>query len=486
MKIGIIGAGVAGLASAVRMAARGYAVEVFEANSYPGGKLSEFTQDGFRFDAGPSLFTMPHYVDELRQLMANTSVPALEYERLPVVCHYFWEDGTRLLAHADADRFAREVEEKLGVPRKSVLDSLRQSAEKYELTGRTFLEKSLHRLNTWLTPEVGRALLRLHKLDLLRTMDQVNRRQLKHPKLVQLFNRFATYNGSNPYRAPGLLTMIPHFEQHFGAYYPKGGMHAITRHMYDLALEKGVTFHFGKKVDSIETENGRATGLRVGGDFHAFDRVISNMDVFYTYRKLLPGIKAPERILRQEKSTSALIFYWGIGREFPELGLHNIFFSERYREEFEALQEGRLFEDPTVYINITSKCDPGDAPAGCENWFTMINVPYQSGQPWEEAIGQAREWVLQKLSRILGEDIKPLIRTEAILDPRGIEQKTSSHLGALYGASSNTAMAAFLRHPNFSRRIPNLYFCGGSAHPGGGIPLCLLSARIVDEVMHEY
>ena len=471
------------MASAVRMASRGHEVHVFESNSYPGGKLSEFELQGYRFDAGPSLFTMPQYVDDLYRAAGENPAHHFEYERLPVVCHYFWEDGTNLLAYAEKGRFAEEVEDKLGVPPERLHRALADSQRKYELTGRIFLEKSLHRLDTWLNGRVLRAMLAIPGLDLFTNMNAVNRRHLKEPRLVQLFNRFATYNGSNPYKAPGLLSIIPHFEHHIGAFFPRGGMYNITKSIYDLAVRKGVTFHFNTPVQEIIVREGRAEALRLDEREEPFERIISNMDVFFTYRKLLPRERHPERTLRQQKSTSALIFYWGIRRQFPELGLHNIFFSEDYRTEFRHLEEGKLFDDPTVYINITQKCEPGDAPEGCENWFTMINAPYDSGQDWDSLIRQSRKQILDKLSRMLQVDIEPLIECEEVLEPRTIESKTASHLGALYGTSSNNRMAAFLRHPNFSSRIKGLYFCGGSVHPGGGIPLALLSAKIVDEVM---
>lgn len=467
------------------MASRGYEVDVFEARNEPGGKLSEFTLEDFRFDLGPSLFTMPQYVDELFEVAGVDAGAYFHYERLPVVCHYFWEDGTRLHAHADIDAFAREVEAQLRTPADRVRRMLTDSERKYELTGRIFLEKSLHRLDTWTNWKVVKAMLRIPGLDLFTSMNRVHERHLQHPKLVQLFNRFATYNGSNPYKAPGLLSIIPHFEHKIGAYYPEGGMYNISRSIFQLAEAKGVRFHFGAPVEEILVKNGRAHALRVNGADERFDRIISNMDIFFTYRRLLPRERHPERTLRQQKSTSALIFYWGIRRTFPELNLHNIFFSEDYRTEFEHLESGKVYRDPTVYINVTSKYTPGDAPAGCENWFTMINVPYDSGQDWDSLITEARKNVQAKLSRLLGIDIAPLIACEHVLDPRGIQSETRSHLGALYGTSSNNRMAAFLRHANFSSRIRDLYFCGGSVHPGGGIPLCLLSAKIVDELIHR-
>lgn len=482
MRIGIIGAGIAGLAAAVRMAAQGHEVDVYELAAGPGGKLTEFSLGSYRFDLGPSLFTMPQYVDELFVLAGENPRDHFHYERLPVVCHYFWEDGARLHAHAEAEAFAAEAEKQLGVSASAVTAMLADAERKYRLTGRTFLEKSLHRLDTWMDAGVVTALLQIPGLDLFNTMNGVHQRVLRHPKMVQLFNRFATYNGSNPYRAPGLLTIIPHFEHHFGAYMPKGGMYAITRSIYELALRLGVRFHFNTPVDEILVQGNKATGLRIGAERLAFDRIISNMDVFFAYQKLLPGQKQPKRVLGQQKSTSALIFYWGIKREFAELNAHNIFFSENYPAEFAALEAGAMYEDPTVYVNLTSRHVPGDAPAGGENWFVMINAPYDRGQNWAELTRLTRRRTLAKLSRILGVEVENFIEEETILAPPDIATRTGSHLGALYGASSNNRMAAFMRHANFSGRIRNLYFVGGSVHPGGGIPLCLLSAKIVDEI----
>ncbi len=485
VKIGIIGAGIGGIAIAVRMASRGYEVSVFEANSYPGGKLSEFSLSSYRFDAGPSLFTMPQYVEELFDVAGVKMNGHFQYERLDVVCNYFWEDGKQLSAFADKHKFAVTIEENLGVEKEKVLELLASSQKKYELTGRIFLEKSLHRLSTWLDSKVLKAILHLPQLDIFSSMNEVNKKILQHPKLIQLFNRYATYNGSNPYKAPGLLNIIPHFEYEFGAYFPKGGMYSITKSLYELAKEKRVKFYFNTKVEEIIVEKNKAIGITINNESYYFDKIVSNMDVFNAYRKLLPNQKHPHKILRQQKSTSALIFYWGIKKTFPALDLHNILFSNNYEKEFEDLENGIIYNDPTVYINITSKYNADDAKEGCENWFTMINVPFNAGQDWDTMIASARKNIIEKINRILKINLESLIECESILDPRTIESKTQSHLGSLYGTSSNNRMAAFLRHANFSNQIDNLYFCGGSVHPGGGIPLCLLSAKIVDEVMHN-
>jgi len=483
MKIGIIGAGIAGVATAARLAARGHSVEVFEHNGYPGGKLSEFEQDGYRFDAGPSLFTMPMLVDEIFEAAGENPLEHFQYDRVPIVCRYQWEDGTRLNAFAQTEDFAAEIERVLQVPEQKTRHFLAQSRRKYLVSGQIFLEKSLHKFGTWFNLKVLKALFQIPSMDIFKSMNAVHERDLGHPKLVQLFNRFATYNGSDPYKAPGILTIIPHFEHGIGAFYPKGGMFSITNSVYELAQRKGAVFHFNQPVQEILVEKGKAIGLVSKGQKHLFDVVVSNMDVYHTYKKLLPREKHPDRTLQQERSSSALIFYWGVKGTFPDLQLHNIFFSEDYPAEFSAIAAGQVCDDPTVYVNITSKYSPNDAPPGHEAWFVMVNVPANQGQDWDEMVARTRINVLRKLSKGLGLDIQSLIATEATLDPRSIEAKTASYQGALYGTSSNSQMAAFLRHPNFTNQIKNLFFVGGSVHPGGGIPLCLLSAKIADELI---
>ncbi|MBW3544039.1 MAG: phytoene desaturase [Bacteroidetes bacterium] len=482
--VGIIGAGIAGLATAIRLASKGLAVEVFEANAYPGGKLSEVRLEDYRFDAGPSLFTLPQQVEELFIQAGLKPDDYFCYRRLSLTCRYFYEDGTIINGHADPEAFAGEIAQKTGARRQDVARHIRHSARLYHLLADLFMHRSLHDWRTWLSPKSLRAYLNLPFLGIHQSMHKANTARLKAPKAVQLFNRYATYNGSNPYQAPATLNIIPHLEMGIGAYMPEGGMHAITLSLYELAKKLGVQFYFSSPVSQILTENNKVTGLLVKGETHAFAQIVSNGDLLHTYRKLLPRHKAPERLLQQPKSSSALIFYWGIRREFPALDLHNIFFSEDYREEFRHIfEEKTIWHDPTVYINITSKFEKGDAPSGCENWFTMINVPHNSGQDWDQLIADARQNILKKLSRILGTAIEPLIAEEAILDPRTIESKTSSAYGALYGNSSNSRYAAFLRHANKSSTLEGLYFCGGSVHPGGGIPLCLLSAKITAEMV---
>lgn len=485
-KVAVIGAGVAGIASAIRLSCAGYAVEVFEASATAGGKIAEYRSEGFRFDMGPSLFTLPVLVEELFLLAHRNIADYLPYQKLDLVTKYFFPDRSIINGYAEVDRLAEELEEKTGFPKAKTLAYFRSCAEKYDLIGNIFLNNSLHEIGTWLSQAAFRAYAQIWKLDAFRTMHQAHQAFFKKKNLVQLFDRFATYNGSSPYLAPATLSIIPHLEHNIGAYFPQAGMFGIAQSLYRLAEELGVRFHFDSPVEEILVEKKgnkrKISGIRVKNRVLSFDKVVSNADMVSTYRKLLPSEKAPKRMLEQPKSSSGLIFYWNIEGIFPELELHNILFSENYEEEFEHIfRYQTISPDPTVYIFISQKVCPEDAPVGSENWFVMINTPHNEGQNWDEWVAKARKFVIEKINKTLDIRIEKYIRGEHFLDARGIEARTGSVQGALYGNSSNNRFAAFLRHPNFSKTIENLYFCGGSVHPGGGIPLCLLSAKLVAE-----
>ena len=477
----VIGSGIAGIAAAIRLSVKGYQVLVLEKNSYPGGKLSEINLGNYRFDAGPSLFTMPSFVEELFELASKKTSDYFEYDSHDTCCHYFWEDGTFLKAYSNHQEIENEVEKIFPSNGKLFTKKLKKASFINEQIGDLFLKNSLHDARNFLNFKTLKALTNSWKLDLQTTYHKSNEKDLEDAKLVQLFDRFATYNGSNPYKTPGIMSIIPHFEHNVGTFFPKKGMVSITNSLVKLAESLGVKFQFNTIVEEILVENNTVIGVKTADKIENSAIVVSNMDVYFTYHKMLPHQKAPKKILKQERSSSAIIFYWGINKQFPNLDLHNIFFSKNYKAEFEAIFDKKtIFDDPTVYVHISSKCLPNDAPKGGENWFVMVNAPSNSGQNWDELIVTARKNIIQKINKILQIDIENFIEEESILDPRSIEMKTASYQGSLYGTSSNSKFAAFLRHPNFKKGLKNLYFVGGSVHPGGGIPLCLMSAKIVD------
>lgn len=479
--VNIVGAGIAGLAAAIRLASRGHHVTVFERSDKPGGKLDSLQWEGFRWDTGPSLFTLPDLIEELYVMAGEEMKTSIRTQKLDVITRYFYEDGKILNAHGDPDLFMEEVEKVFKEPASNVERHLERSRKIYELTADVFIFNNFLRMGTLISQKFINALLQIWKLDSMNTMHEVNTRRFNSKQVIQLFDRYATYNGSDPFRAPGTLNVISHLEHNLGAYFPERGMYSIAAGLKDLADKLGVVFHFNEPVEKVVLDKRVARGVITGSGIYTSDIVISDIDIFYLYRDLLEDVPFPVNQFKKERSTSALIFYWAMDREFPQLDLHNIFFSANYREEFRVLSHKReIYDDPTIYLFVTSKLVEGDAPEGKENWYVMINVPENLGQDWDSLIEKMRQIILNKLYRMLGTKIESYIIKEFIADPRSIESETWSHRGSLYGNSSNSRVAAFSRHPNFVRKYKGLYFVGGSVHPGGGIPLCLASAKIVD------
>ena len=485
-RIGIIGSGLGGLSAAIRLASAGYEVEIFESNEYPGGKASSIEFDGFRFDSGPSLLTMPFVLENLFHEAGEKLSDYINLKKMDIICRYFYPDSTILNAYSDINKFATEVENNTSDSGQSVLEYLEYCKRIYELTAELFLFKSPSQIRTFFNLKAIKALLNINQIDSFRTMDKSNRRFFKDERVIQLFNRYATYNGSDPYQAPATLNIIQHVEYNLGAYLPQKGIYEITHALFDLAKKKNVKFNFNTEVTSIITEDRSVKAIKTENGSHSFDAIISNADVNSTFHNLLNDDSSPEakRYKNLEPSLSGLVFYWAIDAQCPRLEVHNILFSSNYKKEFEDIFErGVIPEDPTIYIYISSKYCSSDAPPGKENWFVMVNTPFIKDQNWNTEIVSTRDRIINKINSTLGINIENKILAERILSPVDIQNKTGSRRGSIYGISSNNRRAAFLRQPNKSRSYKNLYFCGGSAHPGGGIPLVILSGKIASELI---
>ncbi len=477
----VIGAGIGGLAIAIRLARLGYEVEVYEASSSPGGKLNQVKGNGFRFDAGPSLFTLPELALELLDHDLQFDI-----KRLPIVARYFWSDGLELDAHSDVDEFCREAELKTGVKPSVLKDYLDEAAEVYHITAPVFIFGSLHKLRSLFRKSNLSSFAGVFRLKAFRSLHRHNHNALRNQKLVQLLDRYATYNGSNPYHTPATLRVIAHLEHNLGAWLPDGGMYTIVKAFLKQLERLHLKIHYNEPVISVDARGDQIRGITTAKGYKPAERVISNMDIYRFYKYLLPQNKKLIKLDRQQRSTSAIIFYWGIRANFEKLDVHNIFFSDNYKEEFVDLFENfSLNEDPTVYLYISSKIFPDDAPEHCENWFVMVNAPENVGQNWDELVKTARKNIIQKLENALSVKLEDKIIFEEVLDPVKVEEKTGSWHGSLYGPSSNSLFSAFKRHPNFSSRIKGLYFTGGSVHPGGGIPLSLSSAMIAASLIEN-
>lgn len=486
--VAVVGAGLAGLSAALRLAAAGYDVSLFEKNSLPGGKASQISLDSFRFDAGPSLLTMNFVLEELFSFINLKMDDHLTLLPLQTLCRYYYPDGSVINAHANPSQFADEVEAVTNDKASSVKDYLAYSKKIYDLTAGLFLFNSFKEPSTFLNFKALKTLLNINKIDPFRTVNKANESFFKDPRTIQLFNRYATYNGSNPYLAPATLNIIPHVECSLGASLPDKGIHAIPLTLTKIAEALNIKIYTNSSVEKILHKDKEIKGIRVNGTDEYFDIVVAGTDVNYTYRNLFqnPEIKESNRYNTLTPSSSALVFYWGIKGYKSPLITHNILFSENYKTEFDDLFTKKITpKDPTVYLYISSKMIPADAPPDGENWFVMVNAPYMAGQNWEKEIKDQESTIKNKINRTLGINISDYISAKDVLTPPLIQERTNSYLGSLYGISSNNRNAAFLRQNNRSGYFRNLYFCGGSAHPGGGIPLVLLSGKIAADLIRK-
>lgn len=480
----VVGAGIGGLSAAAVLAHEGWEVDLYEGQAHAGGKAGSRTLGAYRFDTGPSLFTMPWVFREFFSTLGLNMDQYLRPIPLEPICNYFYTDGTRLSAYQNEVRFGHEIESHTASRFQELSAYLRSARKLWNRAGKLFLFNSLHEAATYLNPQAWPSILSLPAIDAFRSLHDANAAFFSDPHLVQLFDRYATYNGSDPFKTPATMRIVPHVEYQWGGFMVEGGIVSIPRALEAAARHMGVRIHLNTPVEKIYGET-QVQGIRVQGTDLEYPVVVSNADVLSTYRKLLGKADAPEakRYEKLEPSSSALVFLWGVGAEFPELSTNNIFFSSDYRKEFRNIFEDHTIpEEPTIYVNITSKCNPQDAPAEPgrrgENWFVLVNTPPHQGQDWDALAQIVKQRVLERLSRELRRDMGKLMEVEAVITPRDIERDTGSTYGSLYGISSNNRFAAFLRHPNRSHRIRGLYFAGGSAHPGGGMPLALLSGTI--------
>ena len=469
-----------GLATAIRLAALGHRVSVFEQNERVGGKLNRLEKDGFRWDTGPSLITMPFVYRQLWEAAGKRLEDYVTLKPVEPVCRYFWPDGTRLDASDSVGQMTAALEALNPADVAGYFRFMAYSRKLYDLTAEAFLFNGLNHWRDFLQLNPVQAF----QIDPFRTVHGAVKSFFKDLHLIQLFDRYATYNGSSPFLAPATLNIIPYVELGMGGYYVEGGLYALAQAYQQLALEMGVEIHTGPAcgVVQILLENKRATGLLLkSGQIIKADLVIANTDVTYTNTNLLPNIISNPKSL--EPSCSGFVLFLGLDRQYEQLAHHNILFSPHYRHEFDQLfKERHPADEPTIYICWTGRSDPDHAPPGGSNLFVLVNAPYISEAfDWSApgATLRYRDLILDRMEAFGLTDLRRHIVSEEVMTPLDLAGRYNADRGAIYGTSSNNRFSAFLRPPNRSRRVKGLYFVGGSTHPGGGVPLVTLSAKIV-------
>ena len=486
-RVAVVGGGLGALSGAIRLARLGFSVQLFEKNPKIGGKVNEAVLDGYRFDTGASLLTMPFVIDELFDFAGFKRADYLDFVSIDPICRYFFSDGSVMDASADKAKMKAAIQQLSPDDVEAYERFLKYAERIHTLTSEIFMFTPIHAFKKLMKPRHFQTLFKLHQIDPFRTVHQSVSRFFSDPRLIQLFDRYATYNGSDPFQAPATLNIIPYIEYGLGGYYIKGGIYRLVDALMTVACELGVQVHTSAKVEKICHARKRVSGVRVNGKKVEADYVLCGADAVVTYNELIDGHqKRRERLNRLEPSVSGMLFLWGVRAKHPKLAHHNIIFSSDYDAEFtQIFKHQQVPDEPTIYIAITSKADAEHAPADGENWFVLLNMPYLSlGQVWGKEKDRMRSVVLNKLKQ-LGFDIADRIEVEQVYTPEDFSQLYASNQGSIYGISSNSKTTAFRRIPNRSRTLRGLYFAGGSVHPGGGIPLVILSGKMAATLIAE-
>jgi len=486
----VIGAGLGGLAAAIRLASAGANVSILEKNASPGGKVNIHRAAGYTFDTGASLLTMRHVLEDLFRSAERRVEDYLDITPLDPICRYTWPDGTTLDASTNLEKTAREIHRIAPADVDGFYKFMDDARRKYEVADRTFLAHSLNDLPKLLRPRYARDLAVISSW---RTLDAHVRKYFHSSHLQQLFNRFATYNGSSPYSVPATFALIPYVEFGLGAWYVRGGMYNLPSALVRLCAELKVEIRANAEVEKILIEKGCACGVRLkDGTTIKCDAIVANSDAVETYRTLIDEnarrIYTNKKLAKIEPSCSGFVMLIGINRRYDQLAHHNIFFSSNYPAEFHAIfKELRPANDPTIYVCASSRTDLSQAPKGHENLFVLVNAPATSARTdWTKEAPGYRDLIVSKLESYGLQDLSAAIGYERIITPADFEKTYRAHRGSIYGVSSNKLTSAFLRPPNKARDIEGLYFAGGATHPGGGIPLVLLSGKMAaDLVMRD-
>ena len=464
----VLGSGIGGMAAASTLAFAGYKVTILEKSSTYCGKAGIISKDGYIFDTGPSLLTLPDWIDEVFKHCNKNPRHYFDYNKLDVVTRYFFSDQTFVDVSGNIEKTAENFEN-IGLDQKIFIDYMTKWNDIYEVSEKTFLSNNI-RINKVFLNHTIEWLKKSSLKDIYVPMAKYNQIKLSNKKIELIMNRFATYTGSSPYNKPAFMNQLGVVEMMKGAYFPKGGIHSISKALYQLCLDVGVNFNFNSAVSKISFEKNKFKILTKEKSYNSL-KLVSNIDFFQT--QMLLGRKI--KIKTKELSTSCVVFYWGIKKEFPKLKLHNIIFSGDYEKEFNDIFNCKNIADPTVYINISSKMDKNHAPIGCENWFVMINVPAKISLYNKKELERLRDLIIKKLSIFVDENLDPLISFEEILTPEKLHEKTGSFEGALYGENQNSFKSIINRKKNQDKKLKNLFYVGGTVRPGGGMPLAAKS-----------
>lgn len=481
----VIGGGLGGLSAAISLAQAGYDVSLYEKNDHIGGKLNRLDQDGFGFDLGPSILTMPQIFENLFSASGKSMKDYVPIEKLDHQWRSFFPDGNIIDLYEDVKEMQEKNQSLNEKDMREYQDLLRYSKRLYDMTDKAYFK---HGADT--TREIIKhagLFTILKNFDLFSSVHEGIDKRISNEQFRDMLSYFIKYVGSSPYDAPAILNMMIYMQHDQGVWYVPGGLNKLADGLVKLADEVGVHFHLGKKIAKLEKKNGEITGaVMEDGTKRTADYYVSNMEVIPVYERLLEEDSHFVNNLKKkfEPASSGLVMHLGVKKSYPQLRHHNFFFSENMKQQMQSIfHHHELPNDPVIYLVNVNKTDPSQAPAGHENIKVLPHIPYiQDQKPFtQQEYDQFAERTLIKLEKMGLHDLRANIVTKDVWTPEDIKRMYGSDRGAIYGTVSDRKKNKGFKHPKQSERYNNLYFVGGTVNPGGGMPMVTLSGQLVSE-----
>ena len=480
----VVGGGLGGIAAAASLAAEGYNVELLEKNEKLGGKLNVKEIDGFSFDLGPSILTLPKIFNDLFKSIDQDISDYIDLERIDLEWRSFFEDETVIDLYSDLDKMAELNSDLSQKDIKELADYLNYSQDIYQLVEDGYFSEGLDTM--WEVFKHYGPIKLIKGFDYFSTMDQGVRRYISNQHLQDVINFFIKYVGSSPYDAPAVLNLLPYVQLEYGLWYVNGGMYNLAEALKDLLEELGVKISCNCEVVELITEDKAVSKARLkDGKIVEGDIFVSNMEVIPAYENLIKEeISFLDKYKQKfEPACSGYVLHLGVDREYEMLAHHNFFFSDNPKEHFNSIfHEYKMPKDPTIYLVATTRTDKTQAPEGCENLKILPHIPHLQDEPFSESDYQElRENILDKLERMGLKNLREHIIVEDVWTPEDIKANYYSNKGSIYGVVSDKDKNKGFKAPKRSKKYDNLFFVGGSVNPGGGMPMVTLSGQQVSD-----
>ncbi|MDB4055131.1 phytoene desaturase family protein [Akkermansiaceae bacterium] len=482
-RVTVIGAGLGGISAAISLKAAGYDVEVFEKNGQIGGKLNVMEKDGFTFDLGPSIFTLPQFFQDLFERAGKKMDDYVQLDAVTPHWRNLFENKPTIDLYQEEDLMRRELDKLPGDPEahwREFKAFLTYGREQYDIVNDGYFDKGLD--NLWEFISYYKLKLLGGKIDYKNTMSESIHQRLSDPQLRMIFEYFIKYVGSSAMDSPGYMNLMPMIQFDYGLWYVRGGMYNLAKGLGKLMEEMGIPIHLNADVEAIEKSGKRVTGIRMtDGTVHASDIIISNMEVIPAYKKLLnEPISFTRKLEKFAPACSGIVLHIGTDKPFPQLAHHNFFYSEDQHKHFDTVfHKKQLPQDPTLYVVAPTRTDPSKAPEGCDNIKILPHIPplEEGSDITHEDYVALKDRCIDKMERCGLTGLRESIVVEDLLTPVDIERMYRSNRGSIYGVVTDWKLNYGFKAPKTSTRYKNLYFTGGSTNPGGGMPMVVLSGQ---------